>query len=112
MLIVNKAFAEEALFRDNAIGKRIDSGATSNRDAQGGGGRVFRQICRRRRKRPPIYGRPGSRADRLFPIQTDAVGSALGDCAHDAASGADRCPTSVTLSPPWIRRCRCTGSRP
>ena len=43
VLIVNKAFADRFFPGDNAIGKRIDSGATSNRDAQGGG-RVFREI--------------------------------------------------------------------
>ena len=77
------------------------SGATSNRDATGRRPHIPRDR-RHCRKRPPIYGRAGSRAHLLFPIQTDAVGSALGDRAHDAAGGDDR-----ARHPP---RCRRAGS--
>jgi predicted permease len=43
VLIVNQAFADRFFPGESAIGKRIASGATSNRDAREGG-RIFREI--------------------------------------------------------------------
>ena len=88
VLVVNKAFAERFFPGENAIGKRIASGAISNRDPRGA--TIFREIVGITGNARQSTG--GREPDPIYylPIQANAVGAAVGDRARDAPGGDHR----------------------
>ena len=88
VLVVNKAFADRFFPGENAIGKQIESGATSQRDPRGVTDRP--RDRRRRRQCAAVRARAGSGTHLLLSLQAAAVGTAVAHRAIDAARGRDR----------------------
>ena len=110
VLVVNKAFADRFFPGENAIGKRIASGATSNRDAAAAATSSARSSASSAtparspggREPEPIY---------YFPYKQMPWGPPSVIVRDDAPRRRRSCPTSAGSSPRSIRRCRCTASR-